>query len=44
MRVKSTYLEKYQVKFGVHQGSELSPLLSKIVVDVTTVNARKGSE
>ena len=33
--------EEFLVKFGVHQGSVLSPLLSAIAVDVITENARE---
>ena len=36
------YLEEFEVKVGVHQGSVLSPLLFAIVVDVITKNARRG--
>ena len=42
VRVGSTYLEKFKVKVGVHQGSVLSPLLFAIVVDVITEKARRG--
>ena len=40
VRVGSAYSEEFEVKVGVHQGSELSPLLFAIVVDVITENAR----
>ena len=36
VRVGSAYLEEFEVKVGVHQGSVLSPPLLAIVVDVTT--------
>ena len=42
VRVGSAYSEEFEVKVGVHQGSVLSPLLSAIVVDVITENARRG--
>ena len=42
VRVGSAYSEEFEVKFGVHQGSVLSPLLFAIVVDVVTVSARRG--
>ena len=41
MRVGSAYSEEFEVKFGVHQRSVLSPLLFAIVVDVITEKARK---
>ena len=40
VRVGSAYLEEFEVKLGVHQGSVLLPLLFVIVVDVITENAR----
>ena len=40
VRVGSAYLEKLEVKVGVHQGSVLSPLLFAIVVHVITKKAR----
>ena len=42
LRVGSVYLEEFQVKIGVHQGSMLSPLLFAIVVVVVTKKARRG--
>ena len=42
VRVGSAYLEEFEVKVGVHQGSVLSPLLFAIVVDVITGNAKRG--
>ena len=42
LRVGSAYSENLKVKFVVHQGSVLSPLLFAIVVDVITENARRG--
>ena len=42
VRVGSAYLEEFEVKVGVHQGSVLSPLLFAIVVDVITENARSA--
>ena len=42
MRARSAYLEEFEVKVGVHQGSVLSPLLFVIVVDIITENARRG--
>ena len=42
VRVGSAYLEEFEVKVGVHQGSVVSPLLFAIVVDVITENARRG--
>ena len=41
-RVRSAYLEEFEVKVDVHQGSVLAPLLFAIVVDVITENARRG--
>ena len=40
--VRSAYSEKFEIKFSVHKGSVLSPLLFAIVVDVITEKARKG--
>ena len=42
MRARSAYLEEFEVKVGMHQGSVLSPLLFVIVVDIITENARRG--
>ena len=42
VRVGSAYLEEFEVKVGVHQGSVLSPLLFAIIVNVITENVRKG--
>ena len=42
VRVGSAYAEGFEVKFGVHQGSVLSPLLFAIVVKVITENARSA--
>ena len=42
VRLGSAYSKEFEVKFGVHQGSVLSPLLFVIVVDVITENARRG--
>ena len=44
VRVGSAYLEEFDGKVGVHQGSALSPLLFAIVVDVITKNARMHSK
>ena len=33
----------FEVKFGVHQGSVLSPLVFATVVDVVTESVRSGS-
>ena len=38
----SAYSEEFEVTVDVHQGSALSPVLSVIVVDVITENARMG--
>ena len=38
VRVGSAYLEEFEVKVGVHQGSMLSPLLFAIFVDVILEN------
>ena len=40
--IRSAYLEKFEVKAGVRQGSVLSPLFFAIVVDIITENARRG--
>ena len=42
VRMGSAYLEEFEVKVGVHQGSVLSPLLFAIVVDGITENAGRG--
>ena len=42
MRMGSAYLEEFEAKVGVHQGSLLSPLLFAIAVDVITENTRRG--
>ena len=42
VRVGAAYLEEFEVKVGVYQGSVLLPLLFAIVVDVITENARRG--
>ena len=42
VRVGSVYLEQFEVKVGLLQGSVLSPLLFAIVVDVITEIARRG--
>ena len=36
VKVRSAYLEEFEEKVGVHQGSVLSPLLLAIVVNVIT--------
>ena len=42
VRVGSGTLEEFGVCVGVHQGSELSPLIFAIVADVVTEHAREG--
>ena len=42
VRVGSKYLEEFEAKVGVHQGSVLSPLLFTIVEDVITENAKRS--
>ena len=42
VRVGSEYLEEFEAKVGVHQGSVLSPLLFTIVEDVITENAKRS--
>ena len=42
VKVGSAYLEEFQVKVGVHQGSVRLPLLFAIVVEVITENPRRG--
>ena len=42
VKVGSAYSKKFEIKFGVHQGFVLSPLLFAIVVDVITENSRRG--
>ena len=40
--VGSPHLDEFEVKVGVHQGSVLLALLFAIIVDVITVNGRRG--
>ena len=35
--------DELEVKMGMHQGSELSPLHSSVLVDVATEFAREGA-
>ena len=42
VRVGSGTSEEFGVRFGVHQGSVLSPLIFAIVVDVVTEHTREG--
>ena len=42
VRVGSAYLEEFEEKFGVYQGSMLLPLLFAIVADAITENVRRG--
>ena len=36
VRVDSELLEEFEVKVGMHQGSDLSPLFIAVVMDVVT--------
>ena len=42
VRMKSAYSDELKVKFGVHHGSGLLPILFAIAVDVITENAKRG--
>ena len=42
VKVEYTRSESFDVKFGVHQGSILSPLLLELVMDEVTKDIRKG--
>ena len=42
VKVGSGFSEEIGVRFGVHQGSVISPLIFAIVVDAVTEQARKG--
>ena len=42
LKVGSAYLEEFEVKVCVHQGSLLSPLLLAIVVNLIAENAKRG--
>ena len=41
-RVKSFFCEEFEVKFGVHQGSVLSPLLFPIAPEALSCKFRVG--
>ena len=41
-RVKSSFSEEFEVKFGVHQGSVLSPLLFTIALEALSCKFRVG--
>ena len=40
--MESGFLQEFEVKIGVYQGSVLSPPLFAIVVDVTTEKVKRG--
>ena len=42
VRVDSELSEEFEVDFGMHHGSVLSPFLFALVVDVVTEFAREG--
>ena len=43
VRVNSEFLEEFEVKVEIHQGSVLSPFLFALVVDIVTEFAREGA-